>query len=43
MASVFRGGRSVVWCDEEDEDRFLGCRSGFDMDIHCMEIVIKPR
>jgi len=38
---VFGGGRCIVWCDEEDEDWFLGCGSGFEVDIHCMEIVIQ--
>ena len=39
--SVFGGDRRVVWFDEEDEDRKLGCRSGLEMDGHCMEIMIQ--
>src|SRR6266540_479171 len=39
---IFVGDRSVVWCDEEeDEDWELGCGSDFEMDGHHMEVVIQ--
>ena len=38
---VFRGDRSDILCDEEDEDRELSCGSGFEIDGHHVEIMIQ--